>query len=113
MAADEAEKLNKKDEQIWHLRDWCKVELRLDIIQDAKLPVKQLAAKYSNEINKSGSAEMFGNYTLGLIALAKDDAPSAKTYFEKVIQSKQFYYPQYAMAKAFLARGIGSTADEK
>ncbi len=113
MAADGAKKLNKLDEQIWHLRDWCKVELRLDIIQDAKLPVKQLAAKYSNEINKSGSAEMFGNYTLGLIALAKDDAPSAKAYFEKVIQSKQFYHPQYAMAQAFLARGIGSAADEK
>jgi hypothetical protein len=113
MAADGAKKLNKLDEQIWHLRDKFKVELRLDIIQDAKLPVKQLAAKYSNEINKSGSAEIFGNYTLGLIALAKDDAPSAKAYFEKVIQSKQFPKPQYAMAKAFLARGIGSTADEK
>ncbi|MDB2318548.1 protein kinase [bacterium] len=113
MAADGAKKLNKLDEQIWHLRDKFKVELRLDIIQDAKLPVKQLAAKYSNEINKSGSAEIFGNYTLGLIALAKDDAPSAKAYFEKVIQSKQFPKPQYAMAKAFLARGICSTADEK
>jgi tetratricopeptide (TPR) repeat protein len=110
MAADEAKKLKKTDELVGF---WHKVPLRLDIIQDAKLPVKQLAAKYSNEINKSGSAEMYGNYTLGLIALAKDDLPSAKTYFEKVIQSKQFYYPQYAMAKAFLARGICSTDDEK
>jgi len=113
MAADEAEKLKKLDEQIWHLWDWFKVELRLDLIPNCHLSTNILAKKYNKRISESGSAEMFGNYTLGLIALAKDDAPSAKTYFEKVIQSKQFYYPQYAMAKAFLARGIGSTADEK
>ena len=89
------------------------MELRLDLIPNCHLSTNILAKKYNKRISESGSAEMFGNYTLGLIALAKDDAPSAKTYFEKVIQSKQFYYPQYAMAKAFLARGICSTADEK
>ena len=109
-AAVEAEKLNKPDE--WK-RIWPKVELRLDLIADCQLPTNILAKKYNQKINKSGSAEMFGNYTLGLIALAKDDTPSAKAFFEKVIQSKQFYNFQYAMAQAFLARLFNSIDDEK
>jgi hypothetical protein len=52
-------------------------------------------------------------YILGLIALAQDDALSAKAYFEKVIQSEIFCRPQYAMSLDFVARGISSTGDEK
>ncbi len=108
MASETAKELDEK-------YDWKrysdKVRLRLDLIINNHLSIEKLVEKFGDEIRESGSAECHGNYLLGLISLAKDDPSLAKGYFEEVIETRQFYYHQYEMAGALLARRFGSIND--
>ena len=112
-AAQEAKAQKERlDDKGGYKKPFNSLNLRLNLIANSDLPVEELAEKFRADINESETAKCHGNYLLGLIARAQGKPDLAKTYLEAAVNSKQFIYAEYEMAKAILARGIGST-DEK
>ena len=101
--------LDEKD----YRRPFTSLNLYLNLIANSDLPVEELAEKFRADINKSETAKCAGNYLLGLIARAKGKPDLAKTYLEAAVNTKQFIYAEYEMAKALLVRGIRPIDDEK
>ncbi len=112
-AAQEAKAQKKRLDALGYKRPFMSLKLRLDLIANSDLPVKELAEKFRADINESETAKCAGNYLLGLIARAKGKPDLAKTHFEAVVNTKQFIYQEYEMAKALLVRGIRPNDDEK
>jgi len=94
-------------------RPFVSLNLRLNLIANSDLPVEELAEKFRADINESETAKCAGNYLLGLIARAQGNSDLAKTYFEAVVNTKQFFYHDHEMAKALLKRRFSSAGEKK
>ncbi|MDC0265509.1 hypothetical protein OAK32_00340 [Mariniblastus sp.] len=112
-AAQEAKAQKTSLDEKGYKKPFNSLNLRLNLIANSGLPVEKIAEKFRADINESETAKCAGNYLLGLIARAQGNSDLAKTYFESVVNTKQFIYHDYEMAKALLVRGINSTDDEK
>lgn len=112
-AAQEAKAQKKRLDALGYKSPFMSLKLRLDLIANSDLSVEELAEKFRADINESETAKCAGNYLLGLIARAQGNSDLAKTYFEAVVNTKQFFYHEYEMAKALLERRFSSAGEKK